>query len=222
MTYDYHRRSYAQHSKKLTEIPISWLRGGFFFFLIGMLIALSGCKPLFSGPQFQQLDKASTPICRVAVLPFINTTDYVQGSTLFYRIFVAEMNRMGGFSLAQEGDVRRILRQMKVNPKETPSFEQSQVLADRLGVDAIIIGEIVAMDDIEGAQETDPLLAVNLKIQPIGSSKPLITTYHRRRGGDYRKVMHFGLVNTMTSLAVRVSDEIFEIWLAEGLKPCAL
>lgn len=208
-------------STKRVILPVTLFGVKAFFFFLGTLLFVSGCVPSASGPQFQQLNQIPQPICQIAVLPFVNTTDYVQGGTIFYRIFIAELNRLGGFSIAHEGDVRRILRQMKVNPKETPSYEQSQVLADRLGVDAIITGEIVTMDDEKGVLETDPLLAVNLKIQEAGSNRPLITTYHRRRGGDYRKVMHFGLVNTMTSLAVKVSDEILEIWFTEGLKPCA-
>jgi len=160
------------------------------------------------------------PICKIAVLPFVNTTDYVQGDAIVYRIFVAELNRLGGFSVAQEGDVRRILRQMNLTPKEVPGYEQRLVLADRLGVDAIITGEIVAMHEDEGVQETNPLLAVDLKLLAMGSNTPVITTHHRRRGEDYRKVMHFGLVNTMTTLTVKVSDEILEIWFAKGVKPC--
>ncbi|MDD5757886.1 MAG: hypothetical protein PHI06_02260 [Desulfobulbaceae bacterium] len=154
-------------------------------------------------------------------MPFVNTTDYVQGNAIVYRIFVAELNRLGGFSVAQEGDVRRILRQMQLTPKEVPGYEQRRVLADRLRVDAIVMGEIVAMHEEEGDMETNPLLAVDLKLLPSESNTPMITTYHSRRGEDYRKVMHFGMVNTMTTLAVNVSDEILEIWFAKGVKPCA-
>ncbi|MDP2106962.1 MAG: hypothetical protein Q8J76_13280, partial [Desulfobulbaceae bacterium] len=159
-----------------------------FLFVLVTILAISGCVSSSSGPQFHQLNNPQKQICRIAVLPFVNTTEYVQGDTFFYRIFISELNRQGGFTLAHEGDVRRIFRQMKVNPKEIPSYEQTQVLADRLGVDAIITGEIVAMADDENVQETDPLLAVNLKLQAAGSNTLLMTTYHRRCGADYRKV----------------------------------
>lgn len=191
------------------------------FIVLAAVIAAFGCVPSSSGPEVNVLGEAPKPICRIAVLPFVNTTDYALGDAIVYRIFVAELNRLGVFTVAQEGDVRRILRQMKLTPQETPGHEQTLVLADRLGVDAIITGEIVDMHEEEGAQDSDPLLAVDLKLLATGSNKPLLTTYHRRRGEDYRKVMHFGLVDTMTSLAVRVSDEILEIWFAKGLKPCA-
>lgn len=190
------------------------------FIVLAAVVAAAGCAPSSSGPTFNLLAKTPKPICKIAVLPFVNTTNYVQGDTIFYRIFVAELYRLGGFTVAQEGDVRRILRQMKVTPKEAPSYEQRLVLADRLGVDALITGEVIAMHEEEGLLETNPLLAVDLQLLATESNTPIITTYHRRRGEDYRKVMHFGLVNTMTSLAVKVSDEILEIWFAKGVKPC--
>lgn len=197
------------------------LSRGLFLIALVIVLATAGCVPSSTEPEFHLLAAAPKPICRIAVLPFVNTTDYVQGDVIVYRIFVAELNRLGGFTVAQEGDVRRIFRQMQLTPKEVPGYEQRHVLADRLGVDAIITGEIVAMHEEEGALETNPLLAVNLKLLTTESNTPMITTYHRRRGEDYRKVMHFGLVNTMTTLAVKVSDEILEIWFTKGVKPCA-
>lgn len=192
-----------------------------FLLALSTMLTLAGCMPAAPSPEFNLLATAPKPICRVAVLPFVNTTDYVQGDTIVYRIFVAELNRLAGFTVAQEGDVRRILRQMQLTPKEVPSYEQRRVLADRLGVDAIITGEIVAMHEDEGTLETNPLLAVDLKLLATESNTTIITTYHSRRGKDYRKVMHFGLVNTITTLAVNVSDEILEIWSTKGVKPCA-
>lgn len=181
-----------------------------------------GCVSSSPSPEIQQLTKPAAPICRIAVLPFINHTDYLQGDVIFYRIFVAELNRRGGFSVVQEGDIRQIFRQMKLSPKDAPGHEQMMILADRLAVDAVISGEIVTMHEEQGSKETQPQLAVNLQLTPVGSSKPMLTIYHRRSGEDYRKVMHFGLVNTMTALAALVSDEILTIWQEKGMTPCAL
>lgn len=174
-----------------------------------------------SPPDVQCLLK--TPprsICRIAVLPFVNHTGYSQGDLMLYRIFVAELNRRGGFTVIQEGDVRKIFRQMQLNPMESPGYEQTLVLADRLGVDAMISGEIVTMEEEAGMRETKPVLAVDMKVLPAGATRPWLTVHHRRTGAEYRKLLHFGLVNTMTSLAVLVSDEILDIWFAQGLTPC--
>lgn len=183
---------------------------------------LSACVSSSPTPEVQQLSKPATPICRIAVLPFLNHTDYPQGDVIFSRIFVAELNRRGGFNVIPEGDVRKTLRQLKLTPKDTPAHEQMMILADRLAVDAVISGEIVTMHEEQGAKETKPRLAVDAQLTPVGSSRPMLTTYHQRTGEEYRTVMHFGLVNTMTSLAALVSDEILTTWQEKGLTPCAL
>ncbi len=186
-----------------------------------LLLALPGCLAA-SGPVFTQLTAApEKPMCRIAVLPLLNHTDFIQGGTIFYRIFMAELNQRPGFTVIQEGDIRAIYRQLRINPRSAPSHEQTLVLADRLKADALISGEIVTMRDNRGAKETKPVLAVNLTLTPAGADKPMLTTYHRRSGEDYRKIMHFGLVNTMTSLAALVADEILDLWQAHGLTPCA-
>lgn len=189
--------------------------------VVSLLFLGVGCVSSSSPPEVQRLSTVPPhKICRIAVLPFVNHTDYAHGDVIVYRIFVAEMNRRGGFSVAQEGDIRKILRQMKLSPKETPGYEQTMVLADRLDVDALIIGEITTMHEEKGMKETKPELAVDLRLIPAGSTRPWLTIYHRRGGEEYRKVMHFGLVNTMTTLATMVADEVLEIWQAKGLTPC--
>ena len=205
------------HLRHSLHMPIF----GLLLIALATVASVSGCLPTKSAPEVNLLTATPLPICRIAVLPFVNNTDYVQGGAIVTRIFVAELNRLGGFTVVQEGDVRRILRQMQIAPKESPGYEQRRVLADRLGVDAIVSGEIVAMHEEVNTKETNPLLAVDLKLLAVGSNTPVITTYHSRRGEEYRKLMHFGMVNTMTSLAVMVSDEILEIWFAKGVKPCA-
>jgi len=180
-----------------------------------------GCLPAPSTPEVNLLTASPEPLCRIAVLPLINTTKYQQGGTIVSRILSGELNRRGGFTLAQEGDVRRLLRQMQIAPKESPNPEQRRVLAERLGVEAIVVGEIITMHEEVGSPETNPQLALNLQLWAVDSKRPLITTYYSRRGADYRTVMHFGLINTMTSLAVKMADEIIEIWQAKGVKSCA-
>lgn len=190
--------------------------------VITIACLIGGCVSSPPSPEIQQLARPTTPICRIAVLPFVNQTDYGQGDIIFYRIFVAELSRRGGFTVVQEGDIRKIFRQMKLSPKDNPGHEQLTILADRLAVEAVISGEIVTMHEEQGTKETKPQLAVDLRLTPVGSAKPMFTTYHHRTGEDYRKVMHFGLINTMTDLAALVSDEILTLWQEKGLAPCDL
>ncbi|MBU0481023.1 MAG: hypothetical protein KKG47_07975 [Proteobacteria bacterium] len=160
-------------------------------------------------------------ICRVAVLPFANEASYSQADNIFGRVFVSELINTG-FLLSQEGDVRKILKQMMVIPGLMPSVEQLRAIADRLGVQVIVIGSVVEMRDKDRyGQKLDPSAAVILRIIEADSGRTLWTTYARREGKEYRKVMHFGLINSVTALSEKMAAEIIETWFEGGVKKCA-
>ena len=154
------------------------------------------------------------------MLPFINDTEYIQGDVIFYRIFVSELHKIKGLSISQEGDVRKIYRQMRISPGENPDLEYLKILGDRLSVQAFITGKIVKMREKEGKINADPILAVNLQMINAANGKSMMTIYNSRTGEDYRKIMHFGLVNTITELSSLVSGEIARQWFPGGSVKC--
>jgi len=158
-------------------------------------------------------------ICRVAVLPFINQTEFSQGELLFYRIFMGGMVRTG-YEIAKEGDIRDIYRQMNIYPGMLPDFEQIRVIANRLDVQLVVVGTVNEMTDKTGA-DLNPTLAVTLQLHEAKTGRTILSTYHRREGGQYRKVMHFGLVNTPMALAKNMAREILDSWASAGLKQCS-
>lgn len=160
-------------------------------------------------------------ICRVAVLPFFNQTGYKQADDIFSRVFVSELTNAGNYQVAQEGDVRKFYQQMRVLPNQALGVEQLRAMADMLGVQIIIAGTVVEMQDKSGNnQRLDPSIAVVLRIIEGSSGRTLWATYSRREGLQYRQIMHFGLVNSVTSLAKHVSAEIVEAWHKEGFLKC--
>lgn len=124
------------------------------------------------------------------------------------------------YHLVQEGDVRKIYRQMRIAPKSQLSMEQMRIISERLAVDAVIVGTVVEMNEKTGGGGMETTLAVDLRLVDAFTGKIIFTTYHSRKGEEYRKVMHFGLVNTITELAKRVAHEILEIWQEKGLSKC--
>jgi TolB-like protein len=160
-------------------------------------------------------------ICRVAVLPFINQTIYKQADDIFSRVFVSELTNSGNYQVAQEGDVRKFYQQMSVLPNQMLGIEQLRAMADMLGAQVIIAGTILEMHDNSGSERRlDPSIAVVIRIIEGGSGRTLWATYNRREGVQYRRIMHFGLVNSVTSLAKHVSSEIVEAWHKEGFLKC--
>ncbi|MCK4839146.1 MAG: hypothetical protein KAS94_10095 [Desulfobulbaceae bacterium] len=160
-------------------------------------------------------------ICRIAVLPFTNQIDYNMAGTVFTRVFTSELIGKGNYIVAQEGDVRKIFKQMRLLPGETLSSEQLRALADRLGVQVVITGAVLEMrDKIKYGRKLDPSVAVVIRIMEASSGRMIWTTYNRTEGSDYRLIMHFGVVNSINELAKRSSDEILKAWQKKGFKEC--
>ncbi len=184
-----------------------------------VLFCLASC-----GPKVPNLVKyASLPderICRIAVLPFVSETEYTLADTIAYRVFMGELVQTGRFDLAQEGDVREAFRHMRIWPDQQPYIEQIKILGDRLRVGLIITGTVVEMDEVPMANVVNPVIALSLRIVDPLSGETLWHTYHRREGEYYRKVMHFGVLNTVTSLVHQVSQEVLDLWFKKGLKGC--
>ena len=192
------------------------------FICLLMIVLLSSCAfkqaptVLKQGPL-----PGGGDICRIAVLPFINQTAYKEADDIFARVFVSELVNSGNYQVAQEGDVRKFFQQMQVLPNQTPDIEQLRAMADRLGAQVVISGTITEMKETsEYGQHLEPTVAVVIRVIDGDSGRTLWSTYSRREGQQYRKVMHFGLVNSITSLAKYVSSEIVEAWHKEGFKKC--
>ena len=187
------------------------------FFPLLLLVACSAAAPRLN--RLRPLPGNFT--CRVAVLPFLDRGAYPRGAELFNKVFSAELVSAAAFQVVQEGDVRNLYRQLTIFPSREPSLEQLRIIGSRLGVQLFIGGTILRMVERRSGREVATELTVVLRIYDGRTGRLLWETYYRRRGKDYRIVMHFGRVNTITGLARRMSKEIINLWLEQGMNQCA-
>lgn len=181
--------------------------------------AMGGC----AGKSLYVQEFVAAPYGRVssvAVLPFRNKSGYKQGDRIFYRVFLSELVSYGGWRVALEGDVRKIYQQLHLRPWDQPSPEQLKIIASRLGVERLIAGDIFVMEEKIYKEYVNPAIGVQVRIYEGETGRILLATDHRRQGDDYRTMMHFGLVNSVTNLSRRVAQEILTEWRERGLVPC--
>jgi TolB-like protein len=190
---------------------------GLLIFSSFLLLAACSGKSL----KFHRLTNLpDSNVCRLAVLPFTNEIESTEDAVVVYRIFLAELAELDSFELVQEGDIRHAYRQIRMIPfARMPNIEELQILGNYLNVQYMIEGNILDMGkSIEyGSDRQVPFLTFEVRLVEGGSGRTIWTTYHRRKGDEYRKVMHFGVVNTSTNLVSLMSQEILERWASEGL-----
>lgn len=208
-------------SSDMKTCPIISKKYGHFFSLLSILILLCCFSCTSKKPSVQRYaDFPEKRVCKVALLPFINNSKFDQGHVLVQRVFGAQLTSSANIEVVSAGDVRKIFNELRIYPNQRPTIEQVRVLGSRLGVQALISGRIVIMEEKAGANQVNPALALSLEMHDAQNGETMFISYHRREGEDYRTLMHFGLVNTVTELSRIMADEIIEQWIKKGMKRC--
>ena len=183
-------------------------------------LLLAGCgRQVPTLYRFADLPAEDT--CRIALLPLVDRGNYPRGATILYKILLTELVAAGHFKVVQEGDVLDLYQQLLIYPNRQPTQEQLSIIGGRLGVGLFVGGDILEMQQQKSSFATETDLTFVLRIFDGRSGRMLWTTYHRRRGDYYQKVLHFGRINTITGLARKMVEEVIDLWLEEGMVPCA-
>jgi polysaccharide biosynthesis protein PelC len=189
-------------------------------------LLLYGCAgPWSRGPEFpshrQSAPPPSGPVCRVAVLPFLNDSDYPLADSIVYKVFAAQFQLSSNSLVVQEGDILKLYQQLRIWPGQAPTPEQLRILASRLGAQVLITGTVMEMRENPGLNaSSNPVLAVDVRLLHGESGDLLWGTFHRRQGTDYRTAMHFGTIHTVTGLSRQVALEIINLWYKKGFSRC--
>jgi hypothetical protein len=163
----------------------------------------------------------SDPVCRLAVLPFLNDSDFLLGDVIGTKVFAAQLQEVSNYMVIPEGDILKTYQQLQILPGATPSLEQLQIIADRINAQLLITGIILEMREDPGENHgVNPLIVEEIQIRDVRSGEILWKTFHRRRGSDYKKTMHFGTIHTVTGLSRKMAEEIINLWLQKGLTQC--
>lgn len=189
--------------------------------LLGAL-AGAGCAASSELPLYREA-KPLPPgaLCRVAVLPFVNDSDFPLADTLVSKVFSARLQEAGNYLLAQDGDVLNAYRQLQLLPGAAPDLEQLRIIADRVNAQLLITGIVLEMREDRGDHgSVNPVAVLDVQVRDSRSGEVLWTTLHRRQGSDYKKAMHFGSLYTVTGLTRQMAEEIITLWLKKGFAQC--
>lgn len=190
------------------------------FLFLYCLFLLSGCGG--RTPMLQELAPLPPDAgCRVAVLPLINRGDYPGGNELLYKVFTSELAASGQFHLVNEADILKVYQQLTIFPTRMADENQMQVIASRLGATLFIGGDILRMVERPAGHEVHTELSLVIRLYDGKTGGLLWETYHKRRGRDYKSVLHFGQINTVAGLSKQMVREIIELWMKNGMAACS-
>jgi hypothetical protein len=161
------------------------------------------------------------PVCRVAVLPFLNDTDFPQADRIVKKIFMAEFREAGDYQILQEGDILKTYQQLGIWSRRAPTLEQMQIVANRVDAQLMVTGIIMEMREDPGRNRAiNPKIIMQLELRDGRTGEVLWAIFHSRKGSDYTKTMHFGTINSIAGLTRQMAEEIINLWFEKGLQQC--
>ncbi len=197
-----------------------------YFLSILFLLACVGCSPLMPWTDRGPMRREMSPLppgsgCRVAVLPFLNDSEFPHGGLIAQKVFAAQLLSSGEHVLTPEGDIVKAYQQLHLLPGATPTLEQLRIVADRINAPLLLTGIVIEMREGRSEHQTvNPQLIMQVELRDPVSGEILWTTLHRRKGTDYKKTMHFGTLHTVTGLCRQMAEEIINLWHEKGLSQC--
>ena len=149
--------------------------------LYSLLFFLAGCGYREQLPYHREMAPFPTgQVCRVAVLPFANDSDYPLGDVMVKKIVMAELQEAGDYQVLQEGDVAKTFQQLRIYPGRMPNLEQMQIIADRLNAEILITGIILEMREDPWQYATiNPKIVMEIQIRDGRNGETLWTAYHQ-------------------------------------------
>lgn len=210
------RRSGWKNSKSVPSRQIDMYRT----LLIILLFALCGCSTKV--PMVKEVSPMpGDAACRVVLLPFLDESNFPQGGSLVNKVLLAELVDSGKFQVVDQGDVTKLYHQFRIYPNKMPTGDQLKMIGGRLSATLFIGGDILKMKETKKSNFIETELTIALQLYDGRTGRAIWSTYHHRLGKDYKTILHFGQINTITDLAQRMSQEIINLWIEKGITPCA-
>lgn len=189
--------------------------------LLLLLLAVAGCSS-HQGPQVRlSAAAADKSICRLAVLPFANETGRKAAAVQVYRIFSSELIASRSYQVEPEGEVYFFLHRSRLRLGDLLDSQDYAELARQLEVDAVVRGRVIALENRKAANGSLPYCALHLDLVSAENGELLASTYHRRSGEEFQKILHFGTIRTTSELIAQVSREVISTWQKKGLSHCS-
>ncbi|MBN2808877.1 MAG: hypothetical protein JXR80_05225 [Deltaproteobacteria bacterium] len=154
-------------------------------------------------------------------MPFVNESRSPQLSTQAYRIFFSEIVGSSLFRVEPEGDLQLFLYRNRIRPDTIWNRDLFVALAQQLEVDGVVIAYIRESNLVAGASGSrNAYVSLQVELHDARSGRLVLSSFLRRTGDDYTKVLHFGVVDTVSGLLQKMAKEIINEWREKGVSGC--
>ena len=160
-------------------------------------------------------------VCRVALLPFVNESRSPQLGAQAHSVFYSEIVKSGLFRVEPEGDLQLFYYRNRIRPNEIRDRTFFTSLSQQLEVEGVVVAYIRESNLVAGSSGSrSSFVSLQVELHDARSGRLLLSSFLRRTGDDYTKVLHFGVVDTVSGLLQRMAQEIITEWQEKGVSGC--
>ncbi len=191
-------------------VPL-FFRVCFSFLFIPMLLFMPlGCS--HPGPNvYASRGYGQAKVRKIAVFPFRNNTKAAEASKMVTAAFMAGLVETRRFQVEFPGTVRSFLVSERIIVRTGVDLNTISVMSKRLGVDAVILGQV---EEYVGAEKAGgdalPVVSISSRMVDSETGRIMWMAQHRRTGDDYTKILDLGRVRSVGALARNVVGEMIE------------
>lgn len=165
--------------------------------------------------------KLRAQVCRVVLLPFVNESQSQELDIQAYRIFMAEIVKSGIFKVVPEGDLKHFLCRNRITTDAIWDKELVASLSRQLEVDGALVVYIRDSNLSRGSYGSkDTFVSLQVELHDARTGRLLLSSFLRRSGVEYTKMLHFGVIDTVSGLLQKMAQEIIEVWSEEDISGC--
>ncbi len=165
---------------------------------------------LFEGfnPRQQKQDKNSI---RVAVVPFYNTTDYIDAGLIVAYMYIVELFKDPMFDPVELGDLRDLMIRFKIRPNGELRYSEIDALYKKLKIDGIIVGMVDEYSESAYA-ESAPMVSIFSRLIDAKTKKLLWANFQLLDGDKEIIVLDWRKMRSADKVAYRtITKQIKEL-----------
>lgn len=153
--------------------------------------------------------------CRVAVVPFYNSSERKNAGDIMALHFVKELLRYG-FNVIEPGDVRQRLLNIRVIMNDGLSISDAYFLSNALDADLIFTGRVLEYRDLEAAGV--PQIDFSTQVFYGKEKKVIWSSKSYNRGDDGVIMFDIGRLNTANRLATYMTRNVISSLIKENIE----
>jgi TolB-like protein len=164
-------------------------------------------EELFAAFSIEMLYRETDHNYKIAVMPFLNNSDFKNAGTIVTYMFLAELFKNGRFEPVEYGNIRKLIVDIKIREKGELDYNTLQRLSSSLEASGILIG-VVDYYSHRKSSSLPPKVAITARLLDGRKNKIIWYNNQHMSGDDGIIALDWGRIRSVHTLANKVVSQL--------------